>query len=509
MKSDEKNDHGDGIRNITVKLAGGSGTALAGAVAGDILRFLLQIVLGRALGAGGYGLYSLGFGLVTAVGQFITFGLQDGVVRFCALYSGEGDGRRLKGVVYVALVITGLGGLIAAVILFFLTGPVCRFLFHKDELAVIFKILLIFLPFCGLTRILACIARSLQKITVYTVIQYLFHPAVNLLTVLALTAFTLTPAGAGWSATMAWVVVAFAGGWMVLRSCPALLEPVVPVYEIRKLMGFSFPVFLTGLSYIVATQCDRVVLGALVPAGELGVYNAASRVAIQSWFFLQVLGTIFAPVISDLHNRGRMDELASLYRTVTRWTVTLTMPVTIVFVVFAGEVMSMFGADFAGGGTILTLLAVFYFTSTVAGPATLMLTMTGRPVIQLINSMVIIIITVVLNLLLARMYGTLGAAFATGLSVVVSTVLRLVEVYYLYRIHPFNMDYIKPFLAGAAAAGVAAVVRRALPEVVWPLIAFALFLCYILVLSVTGFSAEDRQVFAAGRKRVGFLHKNR
>ncbi|RJQ29812.1 MAG: flippase [Peptococcaceae bacterium] len=509
MKSDKKNDHGDGIRNITVKLAGGSGTALAGAVAGDILRFLLQIVLGRALGAGGYGLYSLGFGLVTAVGQLITFGLQDGVVRFCSLYAGEGDRRRLKGVVCVALVITGLGGLIAAVILFFLTGPVCRFLFHKDELAVIFKILLLFLPFCGLTRILACIARSLQEITVYTMIQYLFHPAVNLLAVLVLTAFGLTTAGASWSATTAWVVVAAAGGWMILKSCPVLLEPAVPVYEIRKLMGFSFPVFLTGLSYIVATQCDRVVLGALVPAGELGVYNAASRVAIQSWFFLQVLGTIFAPVISDLHNRGRMAELASLYRTVTRWTVTLTMPATVILLVFPGEVMRMFGADFAGGGTILTLLAVFYFTSTAAGSATLMLTMTGRPVIQLINSIVIIIITVVLNLLLARIYGAVGAAFATGLSIIISTVLRLVEVYCLYRIHPFNIDYIKPFFAGAAAAGAVVALRWMLPETAWLLRALFLPLCYGLVLCGAGFSAEDHQVFAVVRKRVGFLHKNR
>lgn len=500
-----KKNHYDSIGKVTVKLAGGSGKALFGAVAGDVLRFLMQVVLGRSLGAGGYGLFSLGFGMVTAIGQFITLGLQDGVVRFCALYHGEGDRRRLKGVVYLALLVTGLSGVITTAVLLFFTGPVCRFLFHKEELAVIFRILLLSLPFCGIARILACLARSLQEITLYTLIQYLLYPVINLLAVcVLLSGFGLTPAGAGWGAVAAWIIVTVAGGYLVLRACPLLLEPVAPVYEKKKLLSFSFPVFLTGLSYVIATQCDRVVLGALVPAGELGIYNAASRVAIQSWFFLQVLGTIFAPVISDLHNRGKMIELASLYRTVTRWTVTLTMPVTAVLLVFAGETMSIFGAEFAGGGTILALLSVFYFTNTAAGSATLMLTMTGRAVVQLINSVVMITITVILNLALARMYGAAGAALATGISIVISTIIRLAEVYYFYHMHPFNMDYIKPFFAGCAAAGVVIAARWALPEAMWLFWAFLLLLCYVLALCVAGFNTEDRQVYEAVRRKLGW-----
>ena len=92
-----------------------------------------------------------------------------------------------------------------------------------------------------------------------------------------------------------------------------------------------------------------------------------------------------------------------------------------------------------------------------------MLMMTGRPKINLLNSSILCGITIMMNLILIPKYGIIGAAMGTTFSVVVINVLRLLEVYYFERIHPYQKNFIKPIASGILAASIVYILGRFFP----------------------------------------------
>jgi O-antigen/teichoic acid export membrane protein len=77
--------------------------------------------------------------------------------------------------------------------------------------------------------------------------------------------------------------------------------------------------------------------------------------------------------------------------------------------------------------------------------------MTGHNRIKLFNSFSIVVISIGTNLLLIPPYGVMGAAVAAFISIALINLMRLIEVWYLYRILPYNREFLKPVLAGLFA----------------------------------------------------------
>ena len=59
-----------------------------------------------------------------------------------------------------------------------------------------------------------------------------------------------------------------------------------------------------------------------------------------------------------------------------------------------------------------------------------------------------IVINIILNYFLISSYGAIGAAIATGISIGVINLIRLLEVYIIYTIHPYNLNYISGIICG-------------------------------------------------------------
>jgi len=55
------------------------------------------------------------------------------------------------------------------------------------------------------------------------------------------------------------------------------------------------------------------------------------------------------------------------------------------------------------------------------------------------------------NYLLIPVYGILGAAIATGISLFIISLIRIIEVYHLMKVHPFHVSLWKPLVAASVA----------------------------------------------------------
>jgi O-antigen/teichoic acid export membrane protein len=139
--------------------------------------------------------------------------------------------------------------------------------------------------------------------------------------------------------------------------------------------------------------------------------------------------------------------------------------------------------------------------------------MTGYTKLKLINSIIRLAIYLGLSVVLIPQYGIVGAATVSLFGEGVVNLLRLIEVYILFRILPYNMGFLKPILAAILSLVSTLVIGLKFPvgEGVVALILHvaALFAIYAAGYLMMGLSQDDREMLALVRNRArSFLSRS-
>jgi O-antigen/teichoic acid export membrane protein len=493
--------------DLTKRVARGSGFVFAGNIVGKIVSFVLQILLSRTLGRAAYGLYTLGFTVLRFAREVASLGLQGGIVRFGAEDWGSGDLSKLKGTFLASFGIAFGSGVVLGTGLYLGSDWLAVTAFSDAALAPVLRMFGIALPFYAVQYVTSRAARSLQNMLADVSIGVVAQPFFNLVGVALAFALGYGLDGVLVAVVASVVASAALGLYLVARLVPALFDTRPATYRVKSLLVFSAAAFGSSLASLMLDQADRLMLGFLASSEDVGVYNAAALLATQVRFVLSAISATFTPVISDLYHKGRLEELQRLFATTTRWIITLSFPIVLVLLLFPAPLLSLYGPEFRVGTSMLMVLAPAMFINGGVGAAGLMLQMADHERIALANNVLLAILNVLLNWWMITAYGPIGAAMATGLSVALVNLLKLVEVRYLLGMHPYNLAYLKPFAAAAVAAAAGWAVDLSLQA--WPLHwiggMLVVGLTYLSVLALLGFTEDDWTVLGPLLRRVG-LH---
>jgi len=469
-----------------------------------VCNVLFQILLARALGASVYGLYALGYSVLGMAGQLSMLGLQNAAVRFGAIYQGKRDKSRVKGVFLSILFISTGSAVLVATLLLFFSNFIANDIFDEPKLTMVLRGFAFALPFYVLTSISASSARGLKCIKYSTGVPNVFHPISNLLIVGIALLLGFQLMGAVYGFVISSVLAAGLGIYLLWRIFPELTSQLTPNYELRKILGYSLTLFLARFSYIILGQTDRIMLGYFSVSKDVGIYNVAAVGAAQLPIFLTSLNALFSPLIADLHSRGQMQQIERLFKIVAKWAFSLSLPAFMVIILFPKGIMMIFGRDFIAGWLVLVTLGVSQLVRVSVGSVQAILIMTGQQKLELVNSVSLVIVNIFLNILLIQRYGILGAAIATGISMVLISLARLIEVYILFKIHPYESSFWKPIVAGLIGGGLLLGLSSIIPFEDWAWIGgTAIFLAlYLGALRLFGFDREDMVVLQAVKRRL-------
>lgn len=460
-------------------LGGGASLTFAGRMSGKVIGFGTQIYIASLLGGRFYGVYTLAittFGLVHMVSQL---GLQEGSVRYISKYLSEGREPQLRGVAIQSALIPFTVGCLTGSILYVGSDLISQLVFGEPALASAFRLLAVGIPLMATMMATANATRGFQDVKFFVGIKFFVHPLTNLLLVGVLYGLGYDLEGV----LAAWVIAAGLGAVLSLSSLVYLThnETTTSDWSVpwRPTLGYALPVLLVMLVQVLLLQLDTLMLGALSSdTSEVGIYQAAARTALLLTVVPLSLGTIFAPIVSDLHTQGDYDTLERLYTVTTKWTIYLSIPVVIVLFSEASSFLVLFGSEFVAGSTALLVLSMGHLVAGSVGQSDTILKMSGYEQIELINVIVILVINAVLNYALIPEYGSLGAATATATAIVLLNVLRFVEVVQLFGIVPFERRMWKSGVATAIAAAAGYLSSNALN--------FGPLLDIVLVATITG-----------------------
>lgn len=206
----------------------------------------------------------------------------------------------------------------------------------------------------------------------------------------------------------------------------------------RELIAYSFPMLLAGMVNVLNREIDQYMVGYFLDSGQVAIYSVAANVASFSSFTLTAVNSIFAPMISELFHKDRLDELQSLYSRTTKWIVAVNVMIFGMILVFADDIMRLAGDEFAVGGTVLIIVMFGQLVNSGVGSVGFLNSMTGHPKCELFANCLAVTVNIVLNFLLIKDYGMIGVGAASAVSVAVSNVVNFLFVYRNLHIHPYS-----------------------------------------------------------------------
>ncbi|QIN81733.1 oligosaccharide flippase family protein [Rubrobacter tropicus] len=443
-----------GDDTYVARVARGAGISTAGQGIGRVLGYVAQVAVARLLGAQFYGFYTLGVAVVNGVHIVSRFGMENGVVRYVAHHREHGDEARVRGTIVQALLITLAISLALSVVMFFGAGLIADRL-PKDapEMVMVLQAFAFVLPFFVFMSMTAWATQGFQTVTYAAYIQQFIRPGLFLLFVGACYLIGAGIVGVIAAYALAMFLAGVAGLYYLKKLFPPLFDRQAQTkFETKALFGVSVPMSVTQGAQYLNNFSAILILGAFAAGSPVGIFNAAARTATFLTAVRFAFSGIFSPIISGLHARQDREEMGRLYKDVSRWIFTGAFVLFLVIVVFAPQVMSVFGASFGQGVTALVIVAVAQLYSSSVGPAPRMLAMTGNQNFAMIATSVAAVTGVVVSLILIPRYEILGAAIGMATAIITENTGTMAAVKWRLGFWPFNLAWLKPLAAGAIAA---------------------------------------------------------
>ncbi len=411
------------------------------------LSLVYQILILRMLSPVEAGLFFLANGFVTIVSQFMALGFPSATNRFAPLYAGKGEKERLKKLVWTLSVTT-----IAISLLVFLVfivfgqaiadaygqpiGPVMPWVAVLSLLFMLFNFwsnMLDSLKYFGKSALLQ-VAQNLLRVGL----------TFGALVLIARTADVAFGTYAITLGVLTLYLIWYLWGW--LSALPGKLA--YSFHELAESMRFGIPAYLSSIVDVLTTNMDVILVGRFLGLEAVAAYSAIIIfVRNIAPFVLSPVGAVQQPLLVEQHARGSR-LYGELVREGSRWTMYLGVPFLMLFLLYSTAILGIVSPKYLASAGLIWFFAPMVLLVLLSNSSRGALFAQGRSGVLFLVSTMILVLNFALNWLFIPLFGLMGSALATSLSVVCGELTALLLARHLAgaKLHP---DIFKCVAAGA------------------------------------------------------------
>ncbi len=468
---------------------------------GDAVRYLFTAILARFAGVEFLGIYSLA-NSITRIGEvFGRAGLHSGVMRFVSRLDKETEIDEVKQRILSGLKLGLIFGIVIMLLQIAFADWLAFELFNGSELLkTVLIISSVSLPFATIMAISAFATQGYKLLKYKVMVLNIIRPVIMLICVLISISFFTKDAAIKYPLLISSVFSSFAAVIFLGKLTKIKMSQIFSVVMDKELLRFSYPLMFVTILGTFMHWMDIIMLGYFTDTATVGLYHPAARTAGLLRTVLLAFMGIFAPMMSEYHRKGDIGEMGNLYKLIVRWIITLSLPLAIILILYSKKIMLLFGVNYLSASNVLIVLTGAAFLQTIFGGGGQTLTMTGFTKVNLVNSIIVVLINITLNIFWIPHYGIIGAAYATFVSMALLGFLRIVEVNHYIKISPFSIKLIKPIFAG----GIMILVLSLFKPIVMPMhtiltlisVIIIGFLTFFMMLWLMKFDDDDKEIWS-------------
>jgi len=436
--------------NTAQKIAKESIISFSGIFYGSINRYLYSALLARWVGPEYLGIYSMANAIMLISEVLSKMGMETGVMRFVSRLDPERDNDKISEIIASAIKMCALFSLFFMIVLISCSSYIVSNILSEKSLMV--SVLIVFaisIPFNASTLVAAAATQGYKKLKYKSIVTQFINPTILLVSMIICYWF--------FSAESALMFPMLITG---IVGCIAMFQPLKYLSGIRRqqiiktkfnydLLKFSYPFMFVIILQTFMHWMDILMLGYFTNASTVGLYHPAARTAGLLQALLMSFISIYAPMISQFHSEKNILKMNQTYKMVSRWLLVFSIPISIMFILFPENILSLFGKEYISSSNVLIILTIATLLQAIFGAASPTLGMSGFTRLILINTSIAFILNLGLNYTLIPLYGINGAAYATLITLTTIGCIRVAQVRIFLKMNLFSFKMLKPLTAGA------------------------------------------------------------
>jgi len=400
---------------------------VAAKIAGAGISFVLYIVLARIMTPEAFADVAVILAWLAIASALACFSAPLVLLRFVPDYLATGRANLARGVVQFSIVATtafaaALGGLAAAAVLSGAIGQprdlsqstlVGAALLLPSVLLANVLGLFVSLKRPATAEMLVNVLRSALMLAGLWVVWFVVRPPIPAPTVVAIYL----------AASVTTMLACLAYAVAILPREMALARPA---YAYREWTHSAAAFTVVLIMSAIHERIDLLLMGMFASPPDVAAYAVAVRFSQTVAIAVSAVGSAIAPhVVERLHDlrASRREELQLLVRKNARTAFYVTLLALAGFTALGQLFLKLFGPHYEQAYVPLVLLAIGQAIGALAGPAVAFATLAGEPRVAVVALAIGAIVNAALNILLVPVLAANGAALATAIGLIVSSLI--------------------------------------------------------------------------------------
>jgi len=389
-----------------------------------LLKFLFEIGTSFFVNKDTYGEFALILSYILIFTKISSFGIQNIMVRDVPKYSNQ---KYISYLFFNSSIVISLVAMILAVGLYQYNFSYIR---NYPQIFIIFWLI-------SLTILYSTYLRSIQKVKLWIYFQDIQLYIIYFLLLGVL--YFIEDEKISINFILNIYTVAVIGTFLSVITFVRFKEKLyllsrLSYYKIEYIITHSLPVLFTGLTYLIISRIDIIMLDRYVSLELVGEYNIIARVTLQVLFFNQVIVSYYYPRLAKMFSQKKSIAQISAYN--RKFIFLSFLSVSLVsFALFIGiyyfslfDLLNIKNKEiFFNVFLVLSITQVIYSAIFFYGNILIYI---HKQKMEYFNNFIVLSLAVILNILLIPNYGVVGASIATSVALILGNILQMAQVRY-------------------------------------------------------------------------------
>jgi len=217
-----------------------------------------------------------------------------------------------------------------------------------------------------------------------------------------------------------------------------------PVFQLKipentkGILEYTFFIILSGSVANLLLDGDKMILNQYMKIENIAYYSVATYIALVISVPSRAMHQIVYPITAKLMHENKHDEMNILYK---KTSINLQMVggyVMLGIFVNINKLYEMVPPEYAGGILVVFMIGLSKYFDLILGNNNAIIFNTKYYRTVLFLGVILVVLTVVLNMIFIPIYGIIGSAFATLLSITLYSLAKLLFVVKRLDLYPFT-----------------------------------------------------------------------
>lgn len=209
-------------------------------------------------------------------------------------------------------------------------------------------------------------------------------------------------------------------------------------HNVKAILEYTFYIILSGSVANLLLDGDKIMLNQYMDIGNIAYYSVATYIALVISVPSRAMHQIVYPITAKLMHENKHDELNDLYK---KTSINLQLVggfVMLCIFVNIGQLYEMVPKEYAGGIVVVFMIGLSKYFDLILGNNNAIIFNSKYYRMVLFLGLMLVFVTLILNMIFIPLYGIIGSAFATLLSITLYSLAKLMFVVKRMHLYPFT-----------------------------------------------------------------------